>query len=721
MKLIHCWIEHPVRSLDTTFTYICEKPVSPGCRVSVPFGSQLLVGFVESVEETSETKEQVEKKQGFALKEVISTLDEESLITDELRELALWLKETTLSTTISCYQAMLPAKIRPSSSGDRKVVMERWVRVSEKEVSLTPRQLEAYLYLVEKGPMRYSDLRKKFGVHAKALIDKGALVEEAREKEAAQGDEYVLDAPFPLTKTQQQAMKEIVESNDPVYLIFGVTGSGKTEIYLRLAAAALGQGKQVLFLVPEIALTPQMINRVSSRFGNNLAMYHSGLSPQEKYEQYRKVKSGRASVVVGTRSAVFLPFRDLGLIVMDEEHDPSYKQDRQPCYHCRDVAIWRGRYHSCKVILGSATPSLESYARAYKKAYHLVNMDTRVNHAMPVVEIVSMREQIRKSGSYILSDVLKEKIGQRLKAGKQSILLLNRRGYTAMLRCRSCTKPLICPHCDLAMSWHRDENILKCHACGYEMKLPHVCPECRSEQGFSYYGFGTQRLEEELHTVFPSARLLRMDADSTARKNGHKSILEAFGKHEADILFGTQMIAKGLDYPDVTLVGVVNGDNGLSRQDYRSCEATFDLLTQASGRSGRADEPGEVVLQVLDPDHYAVQCAAKGDYVSFFEQEMHFRHAGQYPPYVYIISLTVSGRNAINVDRLANALKNGVVGGFKTIGVIGLLKIKDNYRSRVLLKGKDLDAMRRSVKVFMDSTDLSLDGLVIDVNPMYLE
>ena len=720
IRIVHCWSEHPVRKLDQTFTYLYEGNVERGCRVQISFGSRRLIGFVDSVEESEESREEIEARFGMKLKDIEGVLDEESLITDELHDLAMWMRDETLSPAIACFQTMLPGKVKPAG-GRRSTVSERWVRLSDKEVSLTPKQLEAYLYVKEHQPLTYSELRKHYPNQARILIEKEAVIAEEKEREGKALYASEPEASLPLSAEQQKAMDEIRNSDDSVFLLQGVTGSGKTEIYLQLAAEALQKGKQVLILVPEIALTPQMISRVRERFREGLAIYHSGLSDQEKYEQYRLVKTRQASIVVGTRSAVFLPFADLGLIVLDEEHDASYKQDSQPCYHCRSVAMHRGLFHHCKVILGSATPSLDSYARALKKVYHLVVLKERINRTMPEVTIVPVRDSIRRGGSYILTDVLKDKMRDRLQKKEQIILLLNRRGYSAQLRCRSCQEVLKCPHCDLAMSWHHDIRPLKCHTCGTEMHTPSACPVCGSKAGFMSYGFGTQRLQEEVQKEFPEARILRMDADTTGRKNAHAGILQAFADHEADILLGTQMIAKGLDYPDVTLVGIVNGDEGLSRSDFRSCEVTFDLLMQASGRSGRGEKNGEVVLQVYDPGHYAVQCAARQDYETFFYQEMKFRHAGQYPPYTYLAALTVSSRDQRQTDRLALALKASLSGNFQVIGVVSLLKINDRCRSRILLKGKDEEEMRRAIRRFIDETDLDLKGLKIDIDPLYLD
>lgn len=720
MYIVECWIEYPVQKLNRTYTYLSDEPCERGTRVLIPFGKQNLTGFAESCVFSEKTKEEIEEEKGMSLKKISGILDPESLITPELHSLAFHMADITLSTVISCFGAMLPGKVKPGGK-TKTTVKERWVKVLDSDVSLTPKQEEAYQAVKSAGRMKYSELRKQYPSIAKVLLEKGALEEEVTEREAEEMVSAASDQKPILTVQQEAALKEIHESDDTVYLLKGVTGSGKTEVYLRLAEEALSSGKQVLFLVPEIGLTPQMIARVSARFQKGLAIYHSGLSDQEKYEQYRMVKTGRASIVVGTRSAVFLPFQSLGLIVLDEEHDPSYKQENQPCYHARDIAMWRSEYHHCKMILGSATPSLDSYARALKKVYHLVRLDERISEGLPEVKVVNTREMQQNGVNTILSPLLIQKMGDNLKAGHQTILLLNRRGYHARLVCRECGEALTCPHCDLAMSYHRDIKKMKCHTCGTEINVPRQCPECGSTKGFTTLGFGTEMLENEVHMIFPSARIVRMDRDTTSRKNSHQKLLESFGKGEADILLGTQMIAKGLDFPNVTLVGIINGDDGLRRTDFRSCEASFDLLVQASGRSGRSGKKGEVVMQVNDPDHYAVQCAAVQNYDAFFVQEMQFRRAGQYPPYTYLIGVTFVEKDQSLCDRNALAFKEALSGNFTVLGVISLLKIQDRYRSRIILKGKNLDEMRLAVKRVLEDGNVNTDHVRIDVNPMVLD
>ena len=716
MILAEIFIEHPVRAVDQVFTYESDVMLEKGERVEVNFNNRFLVGFVHSCIESSLSRQEYEKQARYKIKKIHRIIDTESLLNDELYALADYMKDITLSTTISCYQAMLPTILKPSSSNS-KIQYEKWVVPTEEKISLTPKQLDAYMYVVENQTIKYSLLRAKYPSIAKKLVDSGALKIIEKEKEGNTYSTVKKSQPLELTEEQRKVKTEFESSDDSVFLLRGVTGAGKTEVYLQLADEVLKKGKQVLILVPEIALTPQMIERVASRFGSHLAIYHSRLNAQQKYEQYQLVRQKKASIVVGTRSAVFLPFDDLGLIIMDEEHDSSYKQDSQPAYHCRDIAIWRGKYHHCKVLLGSATPTLESYARALKNVYHLLTLEHRINDSLPVTEIVSMKNEKQD----ILSDVLTEKIQDRLAKNEQVILLLNRRGYHNILRCKECGEVVKCPHCDLAMSYHYKENVMKCHTCGTMTRIPKVCPSCHSDSGFATFGYGTEKLLEVVQNTFKDARILRMDRDTTSKKDGHEKILKAFGNHEADILLGTQMIAKGLDFAGVTLVGILNGDEGLARTDFRSCEVTFDLLMQASGRSGRANKQGEVVIQVYDESHYAVTCAAKQDYVSFFKNEMKFRHIGNYPPYSYFISLTVYSLSEEKAEETALWLKNALHGNFKVIGVVKLLKIKDQYRSRILLKGKDLDEMRNEIRKLLDTDENRKKNIHIDVNPMVID
>ncbi len=407
-----------------------------------------------------------------------------------------------------------------------------------------------------------------------------------------QGKVFNKTSALSLNNEQQQAVDKILaaekKAKDEVFLLEGITGSGKTEIYLQSISTVLAAGKTAIMLVPEIALTPQMVERFKSRLGDAVAVLHSGLSQGERYDEWRKIERGEAQVVVGARSAIFAPLENIGIIIVDEEHESSYKQDEAPRYHARDLAIWRGKYHHCPVVLGSATPSLESRARAQKDIYHLLLLSKRADPAanLPSIEIVDLKKEYERKNMSNFSKELQTKIADRLEKKEQSVLMLNRRGYSSFVMCRDCGYVLPCPNCDISLTLHMDTKTMRCHYCGHEEGIPKHCPECGSNK-IRYYGTGTQKVQEELQELFPSARILRMDVDTTRRKGAHERILQKFGAQEADILLGTQMIAKGLDYPNITLVGVLNADTALNLPDFRSNERTFQLLTQVAGRAGR--------------------------------------------------------------------------------------------------------------------------------------
>lgn len=448
-----------------------------------------------------------------------------------------------------------------------------------------------------------------------------------------------------LNKEQMTAFRAITEDQQKTFLLEGVTGSGKTEVYLQVIAHAISQGKTAIMLVPEISLTPLMTNRFIARFGDNVAIMHSGLSDGEKYDEWRKIVAGQAKVVVGARSAIFAPLKNIGTIIIDEEHETSYKQDSNPRYHARDVAIWRAKYHDASLVLGSATPSLETRARAQKGVYQLLRLTHRANlyAQIPMVKILDMRQHLTdQSGSF--SQMMRSKISEKLAKHEQVVLMLNRRGYSSFIMCRDCGFVPECPNCDISLTLHMDTKTLNCHYCGRTQQIPHRCPNCQSNQ-IRYYGSGTQKVEAELLELFPDARVLRMDVDTTKKKGAHERILTAFGSGEADILLGTQMIAKGLDFPNVTLVGVINADTALNLPDFRSSERTFQLLTQVAGRAGRADKAGEVLIQTFNPDHYAIKLAGTHDYEAFYKQEMDFRRKLNYPPYFFTVQLVISHKD----------------------------------------------------------------------------
>ena len=723
IQIVKVWIEHPVMDLDQTFSYrlAAGMTVSRGVRVRVPFGFQQLVGFVDETETIEDDLSRLEEQLGYQLKDVIEVIDDQPVLNEELYQLGLWLAGWTIAPTIACFQVMLPKQLKPHS-GMGRAVKEYYVELADETKAVTAKQREA-VGMLANGPVLRRLFRESYPTVFDALKKNGAVAVSSSPRQAAVGSLDIKPAPYPLTDAQQQAIRQINESDRDVILLHGLTGSGKTEIYMQLAAQVCNSGRQVLILVPEIALTPQMVRRMTERFGSNIAIYHSRLSDQQRYEQYQLVASHQVKIVIGTRSAVFMPFDNLGLIVMDEEHDHSYKQDVTPKYNCRDVAIKRAQTHHCKVILGSATPTLESYARALKNVYQLVRLPDRIHQNLPASHLIDMRQQISQH-NYFVSAPLRQAIAQRLADHKQCILLLNRRGFTPIMRCSKCGYVITCPHCDIAMSYHKQENVLMCHTCGCRISIEQQCPECGSHEWMNY-GLGTERLTAEIQKMFPQARLLRMDADTTTRKGSHAAILDAFERGEADILIGTQMIAKGLDYPNVTLVGIFNADALLARQDYRSVEVTFDLIVQASGRSGRGDTAGEVYVQAFDCRHYGIALAVKQDYAGFFNEEMKFRHIGQYPPYRYLIAIEFASKDQAQAQKGA-AQAAQALGQDESIRLLGpseLTKKADVYRYRLIMQGKDEPAMRQIVWSWYRQQRVSRAKLKIsvDVDPYALD
>ncbi|WP_286006330.1 primosomal protein N' [Ligilactobacillus aviarius] len=544
-------------------------------------------------------------------------------------------------------------------------------------------------------------------------------------------DKVQPSTPKKLTAEQAQATNAVDQAIDEdqaaTFLLEGVTGSGKTEVYLQIIQHALAQGKSALMLVPEISLTPQIVRQFKARFGDQVALLHSALSDGERYDEWRRIEKGDAQVVVGARSAIFAPIKNLGVIIMDEEHETSYKQEDMPRYHARDVAQWRGQYHHCPVVLGSATPSLESRARAQKGVYQWLRLTKRINGKdLPHVQLVDMRQAGRYAPTTDISQELATEIQKKLALNEQVVLMLNRRGYSSFLMCRECGEVIKCPNCDISLTYHKDTNSLKCHYCGHEEPVPQVCPNCHSK-AVRYFGTGTQRVEKELTELFPTARILRMDVDTTRRKGAHERILDEFGKHHADILLGTQMIAKGLDFPNVTLVGVLNADTSLGLPDFRASERTFQLLTQVSGRAGRAEKEGNVLIQTYNPDHYAIQYAQRQDYEHFFGKEMQVRHQGGYPPYYYTIQITASARTEADAAQKMFQIRGEIVNYLSQNAVIlgptpqSIMRINNRYYYQLVIKYKNEPQLENYLQnLLLTSQKEERNGLqiVIDRDPM---
>jgi primosomal protein N' (replication factor Y) len=643
-------------------------PVKAGCRVHIPLRNRKAIGTVLSVENV--------EPDGFTLKPITSLIDPEPLLTPGLMKLARWMTNYYGTPLELIMRSLIPNSVRQESHSakTRKIVTLTNFPDEETLAQLerrAPRQYVILTLLKEVGTLPLKDLGGG-GVLAsvRTLVKSGylSLTEETVHRDPDAQDEFLETKPFPLNPGQQAAFEAIREAMDtpasetskPI-LLHGITGSGKTEVYLQAAQHALDQGKSVIVLVPEISLTPQTVQHFKSRFAalqDAVAVIHSHLSQGERFDEWHRLRKGSARIVVGARSAVFAPLPNLGLILVDEEHENTYKQESPPRYQGRDIAVVRGHIENCPVVLGSATPSLESYQNARSGKYKLVNLTERADGAsLPLIRVVDMRIEARKQkavGLAILSEKLRQAMNKRLEQGEQTILFLNRRGFARSLQCPSCGEVCECQHCALPLTYHRSEERLMCHLCGFQAIVPRKCPKCQ-DPSIRLQGFGTEKVEEVLRKVFPKARLARLDTDTTRKKNVLKDTLAAFRARKIDILLGTQMIAKGLDFPNVTLAAVLNADLSLHIPDFRAGERTFQLLTQVAGRSGRGEMEGEVVIQTFTPHSPSIQFARHHDYEGFADQEFEFRRQFSYPPFAHAALLSTRSTH----ERLAEfALQN---------------------------------------------------------------
>ncbi len=651
MPLARVLIDGP-SELVFDYSFPDDLTVSPGCRVRVPLRNRDATGTVLSIEPMQDL--------GFATRPLSSLIDPEPLLTATLLELAQWIANYYGSTMESVIRALLPESIRSEehSAKVQKMVQLMQMPSEEKIQSIgkkAPKQQNILLLMngCPERKMLLSELGQGAHSSVKSLVKQGyvQVVEEEirREPDADQQEQVIESFPLPLNNEQAQALEvakqAMAEPSKPI-LLLGVTGSGKTEVYLQAARHTINQGKTVLVLVPEISLTPQTVRRFKARFAaldDQVAVLHSHLSQGERFDEWHRIRNGKASIVIGARSAIFAPLPNLGLIIVDEEHDQSYKQDTSPRYHGRDIAVLRAKLEKCAIILGSATPSLESFHNAQEGKYTLVRLNQRADsHSMPLVRVLDMRleQQKQKNSHAIFSDKLRQALELRLERGEQSILFLNRRGFARSLQCPACGHACQCPHCSIALTYHRTEDRLMCHVCGYQSIVPRKCPECK-DPAIALQGYGTQKVEEVLAKLIPKAKFARIDADAMRKKNTLRDMLHAFKSKKIDILIGTQMIAKGLHFPNVTLVGILNADIGLHVPDFRAAERTFQLITQVAGRAGRGELEGEVIVQTATPHAPAIQFARRHDFDGFSEQELEFRREFQFPPYGRCAVLTV--------------------------------------------------------------------------------
>ena len=696
--------------LDRTFSYLVPETmqnlIHVGDVVQVPFGkgNRLTKGYV--VELTGTTQYQISKMK--PVQEILVGTDQ-TTGEDRLIALAAWMRNTYGSTMIQALKTVIPIKKKIRQKEKKTLILLLSDAEAEEKLRFYEKKNQKARYRLLEALMEEKEIPYELAV---GKLNLSAAVIRTMAEQGILKTESVLVYRNPLHQKHQGAynialneeQRKVVDGiwNDKVHrtsLLHGVTGSGKTEVYMELIARTVAQRRQAIVLIPEISLTYQTVMRFYRRFGERISIIHSRLSAGEKYDQFQRAKNGDIDIMIGPRSALFTPFSRLGLIIIDEEHEPSYKSETTPRYHARETAIERAKLEGAKVVLGSATPSLEAYYRAKQGKYALYTMTKRARgSALPDVEIVDMREELRNGNRSVISQSLKEAMTEKLQAKEQMMLFLNRRGYAGFLSCRSCGHVVMCPHCDVSLSVHNHGRMI-CHYCGYETKKPVVCPKC-SSTFISTFGTGTQQVEQVVKKMFPEAGVLRMDMDTTREKDGHEKILAAFQNQEADILIGTQMIVKGHDFPNVTLVGILAADLSLYAQDYKAGERTFQLLTQAAGRAGRGEKSGNVIIQSYDPEHYCITAASRQDYCGFYEEEMSYRLLAGYPPAVYMMSLHGTGKDEAHLQmamdylvkmmqRMPESARIRVLG--PTAESIG--KIQDEYRKVIYMKGEDLQIL----------------------------
>ncbi len=710
-------------SVDKVFDYIIPshltENITVGKRVVVPFGSQTIEGFILKIKNKSKEE----------LKEIISVVDEDIVLNKELLELGKYLKEKTLANLINCYQAMLPKALKAKYGKTVNKKYETYVVLKEEDyfdIKLLPKQ-EEIIKLLKRDKKILKKKLVDISLSALKTLHKKELISFVEQEVYRYQKDITKKEIFPLTNDQQTVVNQVEKSfsNTKTFLLHGVTGSGKTEVYMELIDKVIKKGKTAIMLVPEITLTSQMIDRFQSRFGNSIAVLHSGLSDGEKYDEWRKINKKEVNIVIGARSAIFAPLEKIGIIIVDEMHTTSYKQDNNPKYDAIEVAIKRSETHKCPVVLGSATPTLESYARAQKGVYDLLELPNRINNKqLPKVEIINMETEVKK-GNFIFSEKLKQEIRTKIEKEEQVILLLNRRGYSSFVSCQNCGEVEKCPNCDISLTYHKSTNMLRCHYCGYAKNLVDTCSHCH-EVALTTLGTGTEKVEEELHNIFPRAKVLRMDYDTTSTKGSHEKIINAFQNREYDILLGTQMVAKGLDFPYVTLVGVINADTSLNIPDFRSSEYTYQLLDQVSGRSGRSHLEGKVIIQTYNPDHYAIEYVKNHDYIGFYQEEMKLRQQLKYSPYYYLTYIKIISPDYTNASKAATEIKkhlsryltNSIILGPSTCSVF---RIKNNYRFGIIIKYKKEDNLYEVLKKIKEhyhtKNKVTID---IDFNPNQL-
>lgn len=715
-------VELKAKKLDKTFTYnvpsnLIDK-IEIGKRVLVSFGKQVLEGFILSINNSSNFD--------YELKDIIDVIDDDRIINEEMLELGKYIQKKTLCTLISAYQTMLPSALKAKKNFFVNKKYDTYLTIIDDEIKnniKSDKQRMVYEVLSSCEFVLKKDCTSISNYVVKSFIDKGFIKEVKKEVYRTNFDDIKEDCNITLNDEQMGAVSTVTDFNGFCpYLLHGVTGSGKTEVYMHIIEHYLKLGKEAIVLVPEISLTPQMVLNFRKRFGSNIAILHSRLNDGEKYDEYRKILKGEVSIVIGARSAIFAPFTNLGVIIIDEEHSSTYKQDSNPKYNAIDVAIYRAKKHNCGVILGSATPSIESYTRAISGVYKLIELRNRVNKNLPSVKLIDMKEEIKK-GNKVFSDELISDINDRISKNEQVILLLNRRGFSTISSCNNCGFVHKCPNCDIPLVYHKSSNTMRCHYCGYGSGRLLSCPNCNNKNMVDF-GMGTEKLEELVNSTFSGARVVRMDVDTTTKKGSHEKIIEDFRNLKYNILIGTQMIAKGLDFPLVTLVGVINGDASLAIPDFRSGERTYQLLNQVAGRAGRSNISGKVIIQGFNIDHYSIVMASNHDYDGFYNEEMRIRKLLKYPPYYNLCSIKIKSKNEKKAfdegHKIVSYLKSNLDNSNIILGPSNsnMLKINNIYNIQIVIKYKKTDVLIDKLNFinqkYINDKDIVVD---IDLNP----
>ncbi|WP_294402237.1 primosomal protein N' [uncultured Clostridium sp.] len=713
--------------VDRLFTYKVPEEfhcgISAGHRVMVPFGmgNKKVEGFVYTL-----TTDDI--KFTYRVKNIVKLCDENPILTIDDLKLVDFLRKKYLCRYIDAIRLMIPAGIMKGSTNKKKKVI--CINKSSDSIEETKENyINLYNYISDNdGIFTKADITrdKKYSLYTlNKMISEGFFKVEDKVVFRYNKRIYDEDKKKNLTLEQQDCLNTILKGSELKYLIKGVTGSGKTEVYMNLVAETLNEGRSAIVLVPEISLTPQMIERFKGRFGEDVALFHSRLSDGERFDEWYRIKEGKARLVIGARSALFLPLKNLGLIIIDEEHENTYKSDQNPKYHTREVSEFICKLKKCRLVLGSATPSIETYYKAVNGDYKLIEMKNRVNgKQMPRMEIVDMREELKSRNLSLFSRKLYNAINNTLNEKKQIILFLNRRGYSTFISCRSCGYVFKCPECDVSMTYHNNGYLI-CHYCGRAEKVSKTCPKCASKY-VKFFGAGTERVELEVKKYFPKARVLRMDVDTTRHKNSHESIYNSFKNGEADILVGTQMVSKGLDFKNVTLVGVLAADMSLNIPDYRAAERTYQIITQVAGRAGRGSHEGKVIVQSYTPEHYSLKYAQEEDYEGLFREEINLRRLMGNPPFGKILLINGSSKYEEKLKKFMNNLQENlkklIIEDLTMLGPVPCIitKLKENYRWQIIIKGNFNDEFSEKVKDTLYQLNKSVYNEIrvsIDINP----